>query len=218
MLAEGSSSNHFNSGFQMNFSWDYLTTLKSIFSTNGNVASLYTTNNSEYAVVPSGKRKLRFTTNHDESNIAVPTTVFGSKNGALAASVISIYLQGVPLLYCGQEVGVSSTSVYNGNNTIDWNSNQDMLLEYKKLLNFYSTSNAAKKGLLQTYDDRNISVFQKSFGNESILILVNTRSSNQNFTIPSSLQGNWIDALNNTSTTISNSITLSSYGYLILKR
>ena len=218
MLAEGSRSDHFTAGFQMNFSWDYLTTLKSVFSASGNASTLFTTNTSEYTVVPSGKRKLRFTTNHDESNIAVPTTVFKSKSGALAASVISIYLQGVPLLYCGQEVGVSSTAVYNGSNTIDWNANPDMLSEYKKLLTFYNASATARKGILQTYNDTNISVFQKSLGTENLLVLVNTRSGSQSFTVPSSIQGIWTDALTNNPLTLSNTIALNGYGYLVLKK
>jgi glycosidase len=218
MLAEGSRSDHFSAGFQMNFSWDYLTTLKSVFSSSGNASTLFTTNTSEYAVVPSGKRKLRFTTNHDESNISVPSTVFKSKSGALAASVISIYLQGVPLLYCGQEVGVSSTAIYNGSNTIDWNANPDMLSEYKNLLTFYNASATARKGTLQTYNDTNISVFQKSLGTENVLVLVNTRSGSQSFMVPSSIQGIWTNALTNNPLTLSNTIALNGYGYLVLKK
>ncbi|MFI5136034.1 MAG: alpha-amylase family glycosyl hydrolase, partial [Chitinophagales bacterium] len=152
LLAEGSRADHFTAGFQMNYAWDYLSTLKTVFQYNESVNTIYTTNTNEYSVVPSGKRKLRFTTNHDESNIATPPTVFINKDGALAASVITIYLQGVPLIYCGQEVGVSSTSTYSGG-LIDWSMNPDMLAAYKQLLLFYDSSAAARKGDLTTFSD-----------------------------------------------------------------
>jgi glycosidase len=219
LLAEGSRADHLSVGFQMNFAWDYLGTEKNVFGgSQASVASLFTTNTNEYAVVPTGKQKLRFTTNHDESFQATPITVYGGKNGALAASVIAIYLQGVPLLYCGQEVGVSSTSTYNGSNTIDWNANGDMLLAYQNLLSFYNSSNAARKGTLTTYSNPNIAVFKKSNASENVLVIVNARSSSQTLAVPTELQGNWTNALTNTAVSLSANLALTSYQYLILKK
>ncbi len=215
LLAEGSRADHFNAGFQMNFSWDYMTALKNVFSSNQNTQTLFTSNSNENAAVPVGKRKLRFTTNHDESNIATPMSVFGSKNGALAASAITIFLQGVPLLYSGQEVGTTS---YSNNATINWNNNPDMLLAYKNMLQFYNTSAASKTGILSTYPDPNICVFEKKLANESVVVMVNTRSIPKFYSIPPSLQGSYTDALTNTAVTLSSSISLAANKYLILKK
>jgi glycosidase len=219
LLAEGSRADHFSAGFQMNFAWDYLGTEKNVFGVSqANVANLLTTNTSEYSVVPTGKQKLRFTTNHDESYQATPITVYGGKDGALAASVIAIYLQGVPLLYCGQEVAVSSVSTYNGSNTIDWNANSDMLSAYQNLLRFYNSSNAARKGKLTTYGNPNIAVFKKSNAQENVLVIVNARSSSQSWAVPIELQGNWTNALTNTAISLSGPVALTSFQYLILKK
>lgn len=219
LLAEGSRADHFLAGFQMNFAWDYLGTEKNVFGVSqASVANLFTTNTSEYSVVPTGKQKLRFTTNHDESYQATPITVYGGKNGALAASVIAIYLQGVPLLYCGQEVGVSSVSTYNGSNTIDWNANGDMLTAYQNLLRFYNSSTAARKGTLTTYVNSNIAVFKKSNALENVLVIVNARSSSQSLAVPAELQGNWTNALTNSAVSLSGNLSLTSYQYLILKK
>jgi glycosidase len=219
LLAEGSRADHFSAGFQMNFSWDYLGTEKNVFgSIQTSVANLFTTNTNEYLFVPTGKQKLRFTTNHDESYQATPITVYGGKNGALAASVIAIYLQGVPLLYCGQEVGVSSTNTYNGSNTIDWNANSDMLTAYQNLLRFYNSSTATRKGILTTYANSNIAIFKKSTTSENVLILVNTRSKSQILAVPAELQGNWTNALTNSTVSLSGSLALTSYQYFILKK
>jgi glycosidase len=219
LLAEGSRIDHFSAGFQMNFAWDYLGTEKNVFgSSQASVANLMTTNTNEYVAVPSGKKKLRFTTNHDESNQATPISVYGGKNGALAASVISIYLQGVPMLYCGQEVGVSATSTYNGTNTIYWTANSDMLLAYTNLLHFYNLSATARMGTLTNFSNANVAAFQKSSTSEKIVVLVNVRSNTKSITIPTELQGNYTNALTNESITLSNTISFAGYQYLILKR
>lgn len=219
LLAEGARADHFTAGFQMNFAWDYLGIVKNVFGlSHANVASLFTTNTSEYAIVPAGKEKLRFTTNHDESNQFTPITVYQGKNGALAAAVFTIFLQGVPLLYCGQEVGVTNSSTYNGSNTIDWTANQDMLLAYQNLLAFYNANETARKGVLTTFSDPNIAFFKKSAPLEEILVIVNSRSVIHNLAVPLSLQGTWTNALTNETVFLSENLFLTGFKYLILKK
>ena len=219
LLAEGARADHFNSGFQLNFSWDYLGTIKNVFGNNQqSVGSIFTTNSAENNVVPIGKQKLRFTTNHDESNQNSPITLYGGKNGALAASVITIFLQGVPLLYCGQEVGISSPSTYNGSNTINWNLNSDMELAYKNILTFYNSSAASKTGIITNYSTSDCAVFKKSLGSEEVLVVVNSRLLSKNFTVPAAIQGNWINALSGQAYILNSTLSLNGYQYLILKK
>jgi glycosidase len=219
LLAEGARTDHFAAGFQTNFAWDYLGTEKNVFGTNqANATTLFTTNTSEYAVVPSGKKKLRFTTNHDESYYATPITVYGGVNGALAASVLAIYLQGVPLLYCGQEVGVSSSETYNGFNTINWNANGTVLSAYTKLLQFYNSCATARKGIVTTHANSNVVFFEKTIGSDKIVVITNVRNSNQSISIPTTLQGNWINVVTNETIILSNSLNLDNFQYLVLKK
>ncbi len=218
LLAEGARADHFEAGFQMNFAWDFMSNIKNVFNFNqSNVNTLFNTNTNEYAVVPTGKKKLRFTTNHDESNQATPISVYNGKYGALAASVITIFMQGVPMLYCGQEVGVTLPSNYQGNSVINWNSNSDMLLAYQKMLVFYNASATARTGTLTNLSSADIAAFQKS-GSEAVLVIVNARSTSGTYTVPTAQQGNWTNALTNETVSLSNTISLSQYQYLIIKR
>lgn len=216
MLAEGARDDHFTAGFKMNWSWNYLTAIKGVFS-GTNPASIFTANTSEYSAVPEGSKKLRFTTNHDESNTAIPLAVYNSKNGALCASVITIFLQGVPLIYCGQEVGVASTSVYSGG-TIDWTANSDMLLAYRQLLAFYNSSETARKGTVIPYFDTNVIAFTKTLGDEQLLVLANTRGTVKSFPIPAALEGTYLNVMTNTTLTLTSNYGLTAYRYVILKR
>jgi glycosidase len=219
LLAEGVRTDHFTAGFQLNYAWDFLATLKNVFIAGTPASQLFTTNNSEYAPVPDGKRKLRFTTNHDESGVATPVQLFNGKEGALAASVITITMQGAPLLYCGQEVGVSNSLTYSSQRPIDWTMNPDMRNTYRQILTFYNVSNALRSGALQTYNDNDIIAFTKSYLNENVLVIVNCRNKLISYPLPSSLANSaWTNALDNSTTTLGTILTLQPYQFYILKK
>ena len=218
LLAEGSRSDHFTAGFQMNYAWDFLTTLKNVFVNKNSAAAFFTTNTAEYAALTGNQRKLRFTTNHDESATSTPVALFGGKQGALAASVVAVCLQGVPLIYCGQEVGVSNPATYSTQKPISWTQNPDMVSAYRQMLGFYNSSAALRKGVLQTYANNDVLVFSKKYLNENVLIVVNTRNLNIDYSVPGSLVSTiWTDVLNNGSYVMPSSIVLQPYQYLILK-
>jgi glycosidase len=217
LLAEGTRENHFAAGFQMNFAWDWYNTVKNVFVNNGNPGLLFNTHTNEYASIPSGKRKLRFTTNHDLSNELTPVVVFGSKPAALAASVATIFMNGTPLIYSGQEVGVSVSSVYTTGQAIDWNVNPDVLSAYTAILQFYKNSDVARKGALVYFNNSDFIVFEKTIGSNKILVIINSRASNKILSVPTNLRGSWENALTCQPLTLSENLQLSEYEYLILK-
>jgi glycosidase len=219
LLAEGDDPGQLTAGFQMSFSWNYLNALKNVFGTSqANPTSLYTASVNEYAAIPLGKRKLRFTTNHDESNIASPLTVYGNINGALAASVVAIYMDGVPMLYSGQEVGVTVNYSFNASSSINWNANSSILQAYQQLLGFYNHSNAARKGILFDYSSTSVIAFEKHDAASKVLVLVNPRNSEKTYTVPAAIQGEWTNALTNSPVTLGSTQVLSAYNYLVLKK
>jgi glycosidase len=219
LLAEGDRSDHFTAGFQMDYAWNFLATLKNVFINNEAADSLFATNAAEYVNVPAGKRKLRFTTNHDESGIATPIQLFNGKDAAIAASVITICMQGVPLLYCGQEVGVSNPLTYSTQRPINWTQNPDMLSTYKQILEFYNTSDALRKGVLQEFDDPDVVVFTKQYLNQNVLVIVNTRNRSLSFTLPSALTNStWMNVLNHATMTFGSMLSSSPYQYWILTK
>lgn len=218
LLAEGSRENHFGAGFHINFAWDWYNTLKTVFTANGNPEMLYATNTSEYLIFAPGKRKLRFTTNHDLSNEQTPLIVFGSYDAAIAASVATIFMRGTPLIYSGQEVGVGSSSIYLTGQTIDWNENPGTLAAYTSLLQFYKSSDVAKKGTVTYHNDLNFIVFEKNLGADKILVIVNHQPFVKTWTVPAQLRGSWEDALNKQAFTLPENLQLSEYGYMILRK
>lgn len=219
MLAEGGRNDHFSAGFDMNFSWDFYSKIKELFNGTATPSALYNIHNSNYNNIPEGKHQLRFTTNHDESAWdETPMVLFNGKDGALAASVISIFIGGVPLIYDGQEVGITQNIPFFSNSPINWSLNPDMQSEYNNILNFYSSSDVVKKGELATYNHASVVCFKLSLNTNDVIVIVNTKNSDINFVLPTELANTyWTNALSNASTEITNQLTLSSYEYLILK-
>jgi glycosidase len=186
----------------------------------GATSAFYSMHLNEYNTIPTGKHKIRFTTNHDESAWdSSPFTLFNGKWGALAASVPAIFMGGVPLIYSGQEVGRASTTPFFTKSPINWAANPDMLVAYKQMMQIYVNSEAARKGTLTNYNNSsNVLTFKKSYGNEELLTLVNVRDSIVNYTIPAALQNTtWNDQRTNTVLTLGTTLSLPAYSYYLLK-
>lgn len=217
-FAEGARKDHFEAGFDLCFGWSFYGAVKAVFDGQG-VSRIFNTHNSEYTNVPEGKHWLRFTTNHDESAWdATPISLFNGVKGALAASVVTTFVGGVPLIYGSQEVGTANTIPFFSNSNINWNNNPEMLETYQAMFQFYSNSDAAKKGLMTVYQNSDIACFRKSWDGESILILANMRNADIDFDVPLELdQTSWTDALSGEAVLLSTSQSLQPYQFYILE-
>jgi glycosidase len=217
-LAEGTRADHYAAGFQMTYAWDFYTAMKNVFAGSA-PSTIYTTNTSEYAGVPAGNRKLRFTTNHDQSAWeATPMTLFNGKAGATCASVITTYYNGVPLIYTGQEVGRVSTVPFFSNSPINWTVNLDMQQNYRDMLAFYSQSAVSRYGTAVPYTATDVVCFKKVLNADQVVVIANVRNATTSYSIPTALlNSTWTNALTGASVTLGSTLSLSAYQYVILK-
>lgn len=219
LLAEGGRLDHWEAGFDLIYAWDFYGALKSVYE--GQPAfRIFNVHQIEYGGIPSGKHKLRYSTNHDESAWdQTPMILFNGKEGATAASVVTIFMGGVPMIYTGQEVGRTSNVPFFSNSAINWNGNPDMLNAYEELLNFYNGSSVSKTGSITNYSNTDIVCFKKKLNEEELLVIVNMREEQLDFPIPTNLQNtSWTDALTGEVIAISNNLSLSGYEYYVLKK
>lgn len=221
LMAEGARADHFSAGFQMNFGWDFFNANVAIFSGNNQSASGYfQANLQEYGAIPDGSHKLRFTSNHDKC--AWEDTAlgfFGGKDGSMAAFVVTAYLGGVPLIYNGQEVGCPVKLPFFSKYPIDWTTNPDMFQRYKQLMSIRAEHEALRSGALAYYSDANIAAFRRTAGTDEVLVLVNTRNTAKDYTVPVGLQNiTWHDALGGPDVTLSSTLSLGAYEYRVLTK
>jgi glycosidase len=219
LFAEGARNDHFQAGFDLNFGWRFYEALKDVFEGQA-VNKIFNAHQFEYNNLAQDKHWVRFTTNHDESAWdATPIGLFDGKYGALAASVVTIFTGGVPLIYGSQEVGMPNPVPFFSKSAINWNANPDLLNSYKKILRFYASSAVARKGQNLVYPHGDIACIKKSLGDERLLILINLRNATINYSIPSELeQSSWTDVITKSSIILDGQMQLGPYQFFILEQ
>ncbi|MGM0581923.1 MAG: alpha-amylase family glycosyl hydrolase [Bacteroidota bacterium] len=217
-FAEGTRDDHFSAGFDLNFSWQFYDAVKQDFN-NQTAGKILEVDENEKSETPEDKSWVRFTTNHDESAWdATPISLFNGTEGALAASVATIFTGGVPLIYSSQEVGTTNTVPFFTNSTINWDNNPEMLRVYQEILQFYANSAVARKGENTVFPHNDVLCFKKSLNNEDIFVIVNLTNNSVNFTLPTEIAGFEGTSLFSGGTfTLGELLILSPYQFYILQ-
>ncbi|MCX6269349.1 MAG: alpha-amylase family glycosyl hydrolase [Bacteroidetes bacterium] len=221
ILAEGKRSANFLAGFDYNFGFSYYGLLKSIYSSNASALLINDMNNTEYTNTTNGQQVVRYTTNHDvNGSDGTPLSLFGGRQGSMAAFVVTACMKGVPMVYNGQEVGTPYRIVFPfTGKKIDWTLNPDIMAEYKKILLFRSASAAMRRGQLSSYGNADICAFTKELEGEKVLVISNLRDSVIIFALPVPLQNSaWTNAMTGESITMPTQLILQPYSYLIAKQ
>lgn len=218
MLAEGKRKDHFDAGFEMNYAWDFMESMRDVFIRDSSAVKLYETDIEEYDSIPEGCVKLRFTTNHDEAAKLSPIVEYQGERGSMSAFVIATYLHGGALIYGSQEVGYPEPINFFFYVPVDWSANNSLRHEYGKLMNLYNTVPAIRKGSMTPYPDKDAMVFEKSMGEDMVLVVANVRGRNLTVNVPDSWKGKTTtDMMSGESVTLSDKMEVGAYEYLILK-
>lgn len=220
MMAEGTRVDNFTVGFDYNFGFGFYDSLKKVVANGQPASNLQTQNTKEYGSTTTG-RVVRYTTNHDVNlSDGTPLELFGGKKGSLAAFVVALSMNSVPMIYNGQEVGYSKRLDYFDRTPIDWSTaDYDMLKEYKKLIAFRNSSEALRKGKLTGYSNSDASAYMMQTDTEKVLVVVNLRNSAVTYGAATGIaDSTWKNALTGESIAITNQIKLEAYQYLILKK
>jgi glycosidase len=220
MLAEGSKVNHFASGFDYTFGFNFFSTLEKVFKESTPATTIQDSNATEYANNYNPENRIvRYTSNHDVNlSDGTPLDLFGGKKGSIATFVVAAYLKSVPMIYNGQEIGYDKRINYFAKTPIDWSTaDAAMLAEYKKIIAFRNTSAALKKGVYTGYSSNAISAFTMVNDTEKVLVLSNLTNNTIKYLVSPVLKATWKDAFSGASVTLGSEITLQPFQYLVLK-
>lgn len=219
MLAEGKRRDHFDAGFDMNYSWDFLESLRDVFVKGAPATQLIQTAAAEYDTIPQGKVKLRFTTNHDEAAKMSPIQEFGGMRGSMAAFVLTTYMEGGALIYGSQEVGYPDPINFFHYVPVDWTANANLYQEYQRLMEIYNQHPAIRKGSKEVHLDSDVVLFEKQNGEDRVLVAVNVRNHESVISLPSEWRNTPTRNLYNDSLRPEAAILeLAPYQFLILKQ
>ena len=222
MLAEGGRPEHYSAGFDYNFGFGFFGNLKNIYSRNKSVRSIDTMNVRDFrGTTGEGQSIIRYLTNHDvNSSDGTPLDLFGGKKGSMAAFVVVAYMKGIPMIYNGQEIGTPFRLTFPFTSTrVDWTlNNPDVTAEYKKIIAFRNKSEPIRRGVLTSYSNDDVCVFTKIHESKKVLVLSNLRNKEVVYTFPVDLvNSSWKDAFDGSKVTLSASITLQPFTYMVFK-
>ncbi len=221
LLAEGSRSANYTSGFDYNFGFNYYGNLKNIFASNTSVQSIDALNNSDYTGATGTQQIARYITNHDvNGSDGTPVQLYGGQQGAMAAFVVTALMKGVPFIYDGQEVGMTTPITFPFTTVkINWALNAGITAQYKNIIAFRNNNQAIRSGQLTSYSSTDVSVFTKQQTGDSVLVISNLRNNNINYTVPAALTNTtWKDAVNGGTITLTTQLALTPYSYFLLKK
>jgi glycosidase len=218
-LAESGKKECLTSGFQLDYSFDFQSKLKEVFSTGTAATSLTVVNTNETRGLPTGTTKLRYITNHDiYAWENPPSKQFVNNDGAIAAYVVAAFMGGVPLICTGQEIGYPSTISFFKLNPIDWTTGQVIFNQYKKVMQTRKANSLLISGTLKTFSNTDIVAFAHTLDNSQLLVFVNVRNIETSLSLPDDLKNKtWVDALNLSDIQLNESLTLKPFEFLILK-
>jgi glycosidase len=218
LLAEWGEPKMHNFGFDLTYAWDAYGGLKDVWRKNASASQWLQHQVDDVNALPNHGRRLRFTTNHDETAWdKPPRDIFGGSAGARAAFVAMTLLPGTPLLYNGQEVEANQKLPLFEKQTVAWNQPfaQTTRAFYSKVIRI-ARSNKAFAGndvvAVSTNADNDVIAYQRG----NAVVLVNTRNHPVSVTASGATLSKRRDLLSgNLQTT--DEVSLPRYGAVVLQ-
>ncbi len=220
MLAEGVKPELLSYAFDAAYAWDLSANMENIFKGTKTVPDLINYLKADAAILPQGKFRLNFTTNHDKNAFQGTTReVFGP--AADAFTVLTFTVPGMPLIYNGQETGDEHQLNLFDHDPIAWREDREAKL-YSTLARLKRNNVALWEGgssapvqFIETGAGRSFLVFRREAGGDSVIVALNLSSRTAKMHVPSDV-GQMQMLLGDDSLPVENGeVTLGAWGYRV---
>ena len=185
MLAEADNPELHEKAFDMTYGWGFHFTMNEIAQGNKPVSDInkYIDSNR----YQSEDYRVHFITNHDENTWkGTINERFGESQEAFAA--LAFTLEGMPLIYSGQEAGLNKRLEFFEKDVIDWEG-KDLSEFYSKLINLNKNNPALWNGvhggrarILET-DQENTFAFVREKGENKVFVALNLQDQRIQFNV-----------------------------------
>jgi glycosidase len=178
MLAEAEEVNHHEKAFDASYTWELFKIMQKVSKRENNVEQIFEEIEKEKQLFPKSAYRMLFTSNHDENSWnGTEFELFG--DAARTFSVLTFVMPGIPLIYNGQEAGLSHRLEFFEKDEIDWTHlySEDY---YKYIINIRNTNPALWNGVeggdlirLNNNNTSKIFSFARKKGDNTVLVLCN---------------------------------------------
>jgi glycosidase len=189
MLGEGVKPELMSYAFDAAYAWDLSANMENIVKGTKTVPDLINYLKADAELLPHGKFRLNFTTNHDKNAFQGTTQeLFGP--GAGAFTVLTFTAPGMPLIYNGQETGTEHRLNLFDHDPIVWREDPAAKL-YSTLahlkrnnLALWEGANSAPMQFI-TGEGKSVLVFKRQAAGDSVIVALNLDSRPAKIHVPS---------------------------------
>ena len=179
MLAEAEKPEHHEEAFDMSYGWSTHHMMNEIAAGNKEAYHMDSLLRVNRARFPDHAFRMQFTSNHDENSWN--GTVFERMgDGAKTFAVLSATMEGMPLVYNGQETGLDKRLEFFQRDPINWKEDSEFRDFYTKLLHLKRDNEALLNGTrgapmdkISVKDTTNIYAFHRSGDEDKVLVFLN---------------------------------------------
>ncbi len=224
MLAESETPEIHAAGFDMTYNWKIHHLLNDIAQGKQNADSLERAVEKINEIFSKEVFQMNFTTNHDENSWN--GTVFTRLGEAYKVmSVLTFTLDGMPLLYSGQEAGLSKSLAFFEKDSIAWDQLPyeafftDLIGLKKKHPALWSANYGGNYQRISTTNNTHVFAFSRKKDKDEVVVVTNLSAEAQAFTIDTTYQQAYTDLLTNSSIAFSSEeFSLAPWSYHILQK
>mgnify|MGYP000476944708 FL=1 len=220
MLAEAAEPEMHEVGFDQTYAWPFYGALKRVWEQDAPVHTLATQVDTTLSNLPGAGERLRFTTNHDETMWdAPPPALFGGLEGSQAAFVLATSMPGAPLVYNGQELGVTDSVSFFDRTPYDWAQDPPIRTFYRDYLTFYRNSPALQRGDLtvRTPKAEDVLIYERATDEQTVVIAVNVRDVLTQVRVPDAYDQETLTDVRTGESVGGKALTMDAYDYRILR-
>ncbi len=207
MLAEDESETALmHKAFNANYGWAFHHHLNNIAKGEENVTHAVAYFEKVYSTYPYGAWPMQFTTNHDENSWN--GTVFDRMGDAYPTmAALTFVVEGMPLIYTGQEAGLSKMLEFFEKDEVDW-SDLSMTAFYQSLIGLKKANKALWNGaagapmeIMTTNEAEKVLLFKRQKDNNTVVALFNLSDEAVSVTAETGIEGEFADYFSNETVT-----------------
>lgn len=219
MLAETSKAAYYRAGFDWLYSWDYLSGIQKLFKNGDGISNLQRVNKNEYKSTPEGKERLRYITSHDASSENAPSTFYKNVDAALAASCLTYFLAGVPMIYSSQEIGYLQKLSFFDFKVLGFGNKPEVTNRWKALMKAWKVCSVERYGEPVDYSTDKVVMFTRSQEPRSALVAVNVTDKPVQAELPETFCDISVtNQIIGEELTTNTALDLPAYGYVVLTK
>ena len=191
--------------FDASFTWEWMHSTEEYYKKNAGLKILYAVLNKYQTNFPADAYRMYFTSNHDENTWnGTEYEKYGDMAKALA--VFSFTWNGIPMIYCGQEMPNLKRLQFFEKDVIAWNGEYALHDFYKTLLKLRKRNPALRTNdpavithFIITSDDKSILAYLRKNKKDEVLVLLNLCKEKTDFVIKDQLiNGSFINVFSKT--------------------